>query len=503
MKNLFAKLYRFFCSWFFLKIVLWIATLIVLFYVEEDWRGARAWAATKTKWEAQGELFDINRFIPSPIPDDQNLAAIPLFDQTPVNGVMTPVALQKALRSNQPEIQLPSTGGWQSGKLPDLQKIRSSLATNYNQVFHSAPPNKAIDQLEALYPFMADLRAASAARPYCQFKIDQSNPLPAAWPFELLTRQILLSKILTLHAVLALDEHQPDLAMEDIKVNFKLISGMKHNPMVVTGLIGIGMTGITLTVVYDGLAWHAWNDTQLADLENALDALDFLENYQQCMRGEVISEVVPNMEYFKSHQSDVTLTLDFWFRPGANRYSTYSTWPNGWLDLNLSRIVDRDLSSIKGTNPKEHRVFPDYADKLENDALRLRAHWYGYLPWNILFTASAPEILKNVSAFAQIQVWIDQARVVCALERYRLTHGAYPATLDELVPSYITEPPHDIIDGQPYRYQVRPDNTFLLYSIGWNQIDDKGKTVYKKDQPAMLDFRQGDWVWPVHPPAVK
>src|SRR5258708_8156653 len=79
MKNFFTKIGRFFWSWGFLKFVLWTITLIIFFYVEEDWRGARAWAATKAEWEAKGESFDLNKFIPPPIPDDQNLAAIPLF----------------------------------------------------------------------------------------------------------------------------------------------------------------------------------------------------------------------------------------------------------------------------------------------------------------------------------------------------------------------------------------------------------------------------------------
>src|SRR5271170_884102 len=70
---------RIFWNWTFLKFVLAIVALIILFYVEEDWRGAHAWAATKAKWEAKGETFDLNKFTPPPIPDDQNLAAIPLF----------------------------------------------------------------------------------------------------------------------------------------------------------------------------------------------------------------------------------------------------------------------------------------------------------------------------------------------------------------------------------------------------------------------------------------
>src|SRR5579875_3682911 len=56
-----------------------LTTLVVLFYAEENWRGARAWAAAKRDLQARGESFDLKDFIPPPVPDDQNLAMAPLF----------------------------------------------------------------------------------------------------------------------------------------------------------------------------------------------------------------------------------------------------------------------------------------------------------------------------------------------------------------------------------------------------------------------------------------
>ena len=96
---------------------------------------------------------------------------------------------------------------------------------------------------------------------------------------------------------------------------------------------------------------------------------------------------------------------------------------------------------------------------------------------------------------------MDETRIACALERYRLAQGVYPGSLDTLAPAYINELPHDIMNGQPYHYQFRPDGTFLLYSVGWNQTDDGGKVVFKKDAPTQIDYNEGDWVWPTVQPA--
>ena len=56
-----------------------LATLIALFYTEEDWRGKRAWENYKREWEAKGEKFDWQAFVPPSVPDDQNFFTAPIF----------------------------------------------------------------------------------------------------------------------------------------------------------------------------------------------------------------------------------------------------------------------------------------------------------------------------------------------------------------------------------------------------------------------------------------
>ena len=49
-----------------------LATLIAAFYTEENWRGKRDWEKCKAQLEAQGAVLDWDKFIPLPVPDDQN-----------------------------------------------------------------------------------------------------------------------------------------------------------------------------------------------------------------------------------------------------------------------------------------------------------------------------------------------------------------------------------------------------------------------------------------------
>lgn len=49
-----------------------LVTVVAIFYLEEDWRGRRAWESYKSELEAKGVSLDWGRLIPSPVPDDQN-----------------------------------------------------------------------------------------------------------------------------------------------------------------------------------------------------------------------------------------------------------------------------------------------------------------------------------------------------------------------------------------------------------------------------------------------
>ncbi len=53
-----------------------VATLVAIFYTEEDWRGKRAWENCKRELEAKGAVLDWSAYIPPPVPDDQNFFTV-------------------------------------------------------------------------------------------------------------------------------------------------------------------------------------------------------------------------------------------------------------------------------------------------------------------------------------------------------------------------------------------------------------------------------------------
>jgi hypothetical protein len=335
--------------------------------------------------------------------------------------------------------------------------------------------------------------------------LDYTVSPPAFRGLGVITSPIRLAQVLTLHAILAVESKQPDLALGDLRVNYIVLSGTKRDPTLFGGLVAIGVAAISNRVIYDGLADHAWSDAQLATLQRILSPINFLSDYQFDMRSEV-AESVENLEYFKKSASlndRNGLFVQAADRKDAVFIRTLPRWPDGWWDNNKSKMTNFLFQELNTVDPQTRLAFPNINSKLSHQVDGALAGWDAYAPWNIWFTISAPPLYNQTQKFAYAQVWIDEARIACGLERYRLAHGVYPAMLEALAPEGIDELPHDIMNCEAYHYRLNGDGTFLLYSVGWNQVDDGGKVVFKQDAPTQVDYEQGDWVWPVAKGALK
>jgi hypothetical protein len=82
-----------------------------------------------------------------------------------------------------------------------------------------------------------------------------------------------------------------------------------------------------------------------------------------------------------------------------------------------------------------------------------------------------------------------------AIERYRIAHGRWPESLQQLVPQFIGNLPLDPFDGQALRYRRLPDGV-VVYSIGWDGIDDGGDVngyeTFGMSQAKDIGFRLWD-----------
>ena len=498
-----------------------LATLIALFYAEEDWRGRHNWNAFKHDWEIRGEKLDFKDFVPPVVPDELNFAMTPLIassydyiltrDGKKIPTLERPTNHVDRLRFDlgDADWHTNGTGDWAKGTLSNLQpwqELYRSLATKTNLFpVPAQPQTPAADVLLALSRYdktIEELRQASQ-RPESRYPLDYAteNPaeilLPHLW--ELKTSALLLR----LRAVAELQNDQSEQALADVQLALRLTGAIRTEPIMISHLVRVAMTEIIIQPIYEGLARHQWSDAQLVALDTELAKFDFLADCQLVQKSEV-AFTVSEIDYLRRHRNYGKIFTEMGVNhPGESIWENlnYHCAPSGWFFQSavrncriLMQYYPAVGSQAKTISPGKTKEAGD-AEKSANDTTQ----GFDALEWfkkafnsNNQDLRSSGNFLKKI-AFAQSSV--DLARTAIALERYRLAHGEYPESLDALTPKFIAEMPHDVIGGGPVKYRRDSANQFVLYSIGWNERDDGGVVVFGEGKTPAVDISQGDWVW--------
>jgi hypothetical protein len=485
--------------------------VITTFYVEEDVRGKWAWSRFKREWEAKGETFDRGKFIPPPVPDDQNFALTPIVF-TSYGKVMTrdgrTVPPEKRdihfvdrldLTTDLMDQDAPTNGfgNWSTARLYDLkvwQDFYRKLAakTNFFPVAPQ-PQTPAKDVLLALSRYdstLEELDKASRLR-YSRFPLDYSMENPAKI-YPLYCSQLKsCSVVLQLRAIAELQDGQSEKALKDVQLTFRLAESIHAEPLLPSQLMRSVMIQIALQTVYEGLARHEWSDSQLAEIESDLAKVDFLADFKFSMRSELVFHQQGNFDFLRRHPEE---SLDP-YRAEPHPFlikATSRLIPSGWFYQNQTRCARWVLEDcIPAADLNKKTVSPSQANTANAILDTARDHLN---PYNFLESSFLSQLESSALRFAKNQSSIDLARVAIALERFRLAHSGYPQALSDLTPQFLQNLPHDIINGQPLKYRRTDDGQFVLYSVGWDEKDDGGLVVINQWGTSQ-NIKKGDWVW--------
>lgn len=494
-----------------------LITLVALFYAVEDWRGRQAWHNYKRAQEARGERFDLASVAPPPVPSDHNFFETPLWsdlhfvttngqtlwsdpnrDSNVIFSVFGPNgnnAPDTVKRDKEQRVDFPAWQAFYRGS-NNVFAAPGGRTTNYFPVAKE-PQTPAADVLLALSKFNDNrqLLIASSARPQARFWINYEAGFGMLLPH--LKRVKSTAQYLSVHANASLKNGDHQTALEDLHLSFRLIEAVRNEPILISQLVRIAAFEITLQPLWEGLGDRLWTEPELTRIEADLAKLDFLADYQFAMRGER-GCALWTVGYLQD-SGNAGLIFD---GPGPNgepappadlelflRYAIFRLIPSGWFDqnkLSLARLYERYLLPV--VDPAQRTVLP---------AACLRAQSAAGLqhprPYDMFSRIMLPSLASLAEKSARAQTSLNQARLACALERYRLANGQFPVTLNVLTPKFIETLPHDVITGHPFKYRRTDDGQFLLYSVGWNGTDDGGQIALTKN--AARNWHAGDWVW--------
>jgi hypothetical protein len=350
---------------------------------------------------------------------------------------------------------------------------------------------------EKMEPDLAVVRQA-VQRPYARLAGDYSFPPECPIPNFVAVRAVAqrLAALAECEMVLG----QPEKALDALTFMHQLCRLLEARPTgrpmtLVAAMINVAVTGLYVETIKDGMRMGVWREPQLAALQEQLKEINLrpyvldafaMEQAGGCNTAQMtpLSKLVTLYDIQKP-ANNPKMTFFTWVRDSLiPRFSFYSLVPRGWVYQNIAvsaklHQIINDSMAAGGPLVEPHKL-----DAFVPTLDRELSHWS---PFKILAAVSIPNFQRATTTFARNQTKANQGQVVCALERYRLAHGEYPAALENLMPQFIDKIPPDLIGGQPPHYHRAKDGKFLLYSIGWSEKDHGGQSG--------ANGQEGDWVW--------
>jgi len=486
---------------------------LVLFTTVENLHGAVVWRGVRTELLARGERLHLGEVFPAKVPDEQNFASLPLLadllDYTPQSHPAGNTNAQARFRV----FNVPRDAATQRQSTNPLATL-AQIATAYRAVITNQQAGNLTR--DGLLPLPAELARADDAtlvlqataladaelaavceasrRPYSRFAVHWEEGFSALIPHVTHLRSI--NQFLDIRVTARLAAGDAAGALADTHCSLRVAEALREEPFLVSQLVRFAQGSLAARTLGRGLAAHAWNEAQLRELDTQLAAVNYLAGIAYGLEGER-SGVITMLEQWITQRGRLRREAGV---VGVEGYSPGLYFASGWLRQNQARIAEfhqRMLETYRplATNLPASGLKPllDQGEREIDDLLK-QHHRGVATPYNLLARLLLPALSRGVQKAALGQHVILCARTGCALERYRLKHGAHPETLAALAPEFVPEIPRDLMDGQPLRYARTADGRFRLWSVGLDGKDDRGEPA--KSSQGGANEAHGDWVWP-------
>ena len=421
------------------------------------WAARSEWENWKAKWEAKGEKFDIASVVPPKVPDDQNFAKsqffAPLFD----HDADSPKFNEARDRF---DIKTASSlrYAWRKGKHRDFVVWESA--------FYESDLAKLADDLK---------------RPHCRFNIRYEDGFAAVLPH--LSTMKNAATLFALSSAQRLSKGDTTGAWQDTLNGIRLGEQLRTEPFLISQLVRIAILEINFQTFWEGQVNHQWSAEQLTAFQETFQSIDLLAGMESAIRAE------RNMinHWFTSVAQGGTQTQGFdELNSSLDYFPAFFFYGNQYQ---INRILTEII--LSGIDVSNHRLNVHQFKKMEEEILDLKS---SFLPFrHAIALMMLPGLDKYALKVSQTQAALDQSAIVAALERYRLAEGSYPKKLAALRPKFIAKIPGDLFHEQGLVYRINEDNSFTLYSTGYNGTDDSGEFFIRGES---IDFAKGDWPWP-------
>lgn len=473
---------------------------ILIFILEEHFRGEMALKKYLAKHRAQGEKLDYKELLPPKVAPDQNAASDLSLLTNDLHGISWSTNLPFTMKFVAPGQAVVS---WQQNSV-----VSSSGTNSWDEL---GPEIRAtvplLDRLQSTWP----KKEFDDGFDYSRAFVDMDfHPLLAYHK----------KTALLLSAAAAMDlrtGNRPD-CLAQLHSILALTRCQQNQPLIISQLVRIACARIAFASTWEALQSEGWTDAQLAELQSWWQDNDF----EQEMAKSIEMERAMTLETFRQVRSSSQKCAQFinqnqvmenmmtgrnledtnGFSQIFHRLSWYYTWSaqeelrdmGAWDSV---MEVDRRILSHSWVATSDMPMgFQPGSGELRSPP-EIVAGWYDRLRFLSADYSVSATVLRTILRAVEVETEKNMAITAIALKRYGLKHGKPATALTDLVPEFLAAVPIDRMDGKPLRYHLNADGSFKLYSVGLNGADDGGDPTPEKPLKNFGNIWQGkDAVWP-------
>lgn len=462
------------------------------YYFLQNRRGAAEWKSFQKALATRGESLDLPPLLPAPVPDAVNFARSPAFlsftsgtnlQARELLGRMAdldrrgwapqpfpPAFPQGFARGISPSS--PVLLNWPGHEPAPLRPHLAWIAPRAALEAESTRHRDAAAVLKGLEPVSVNLQdLADAARAFPAFQLSTNRDARAviSWQPERTHPLERMALIFQVRACALLESGRCAEAAEDILAALRLAGLARQLPDVRSPFRAQTLLAQSLQPLWEGLSRNAWTDPQLASFQKELASFNLLADYTNAVRRTVLAHIELWRAIPENPASNASLPRSY--PPGSDWQLVPRSW---WLE-NCIRLYEAGQAiqkSVDGETGKiQSRVNWGDLNGLQLDPVT----------WDLLQQVTWPRADPGHISFAQSS--LAQALIACALERFRLAKGAYPASLEEIGASLPPRARLDAVTGRPMMYLRIGDGGFTLRGAG------PDGRVETKPNPS------DDWIW--------
>ncbi len=464
--------------------ILVVLVILVAFILEENIRGRISLARYKTEFRVKGEKLTLEELnLPKP-PKEGNGA----------DSLLKAASELIAHKQEWPLARLGVSARKMVGPGEALVLFRRERMIDPTKPWTTnAPPELEWADLEKEMAEAGPIlqRARTALRQTVIFEVShevlQLRTPPHYEPLRNLARWFYSSAVLNLH------QGKLDAAIDDLEALNSLGRCFRGDSLIISELVRYAVDGIGFETAWAILQAPDLNETQLQRLDGLLNSDGILLDL---VRAAETERATIQLTFDASRRSVYGPHL---FEPPDLRdYVEYWMWRAAWFEqdklnslrttqavINCARVAAQARSFTEGRSQarlKDRGLKPWFAGR-------------NRLPFLSSFFGSEDQI-GMVSKAAQVETQREMNRAVVALKRYQLKHGTLPSDLAAVIPELLPEPPTDYMDGKPLRYKLNGKDSFVLYSVGKDCVDDGGDASQPGENTSFWMWWGRDAVWP-------